>query len=117
MGDAKLKIQSNTLNSASPFTQRLVLANDYYEVRMSYTDFVTSKANGTLDKNNVSVVGDPYNNLCAPYLTGTGNNILITFKNAMVSREAGFQELKESIAVVESMLAQIDEILDEYFTN
>ena len=56
MNDVKLKITKNMLDSASPFAQGLVLENDYYSVRITYTDYKTAKANGSINKSLVSIL-------------------------------------------------------------
>ncbi len=117
MGNTKLKMIQNTLDNASPFVQGLVLSNDYYSVRISYTDYQNAKANGTLDPAFIRIDATPYNDVCAPVLTGTGVGILLVFSKVMVSTDAGIDELKDSIAAAEDTIEQINKLVEEYFTN
>ncbi len=117
MYNVKLIITKNMLDSASPFAQGLVLENDYYNVRITYTDYKTHKANGTIDKSFISINSTPFNEVCTPRLTGTGNGILISFRDVAVSSQDGIDDVKEGIEAAESTIKQIMEIIEEYFTN
>lgn len=117
MDNTQLKMIHNRLDHASPFVQGLVLSNDYYSVRMSYTDYQNHKANGTLDPAALHIDATPYNDVCAPVLTGTGVGILWVFSKVMVSTENGLAELKDSITAAEDTIEQINKLVEEYFTN
>lgn len=112
-----LKITQNRLDHDSPFAQGLVLENDYYSVRITYTDYKKAKANGTINKSLISINGTPFNDVCAPKLTGTGDGILLSFERVMVSSEDGIADVKESIEAAESVIKQVKEIIEKYFTN
>ena len=117
MYNVKLIITKNLLDSASPFAQGLVLENDYYSVRITYTDYKTAKANGSINKSLVSINATPHNEICTPRLTGTGDGILISFRDVTANSHDGVAEVKDSIDAAESTIKQINDIIEEYFTN